>query len=145
MINSRVTIFTNTDVHSLSEDINTFIKWQEAIGNIINDIKLSTCESSCEAMVIWQMSAESGAIDIGEFMYGVPMYIVKTTIEGVKLTINIDDTRIIQQFIDMKQIIGACQILALDDDGETKVIYERAVPKQPALKIPRWRKETEEE
>lgn len=140
MINSRVTIFTNTDVHSLSEDINTFIKWQEAIGNIINDIKLSTCESSCEAMVIWQMSAESGAIDIGE-----PMYIVNATIEDVKLTINTDDTRIIQQFIDMKQIIGACQILALDDDGEIEVIFERTMPKQPALKIPRWRKETEEE
>ena len=140
MINSRVTIFTNTDVHSLSEDINTFIKWQEAIGNVINDIKLSTCESSCEAMVIWQMSAESDAIDIGE-----PMYIVNATIEDVKLTINTDDTRIIQQFIDMKQIIGACQILALDDDGEIEVIFERTMPKQPALKIPRWRKETEEE
>lgn len=142
MINSRVTIFTNTDVHSLSEDINTFIKWQEAIGNIINDIKLSTCESSCEAMVIWQMSAESNAIDIGEPMY---MYIVNATIEGVKLTINTDDTRIIQQFIDMKQIIGACQILALDDDGESEAIYERSEPKQPALKIPRRRKEIEEE
>lgn len=140
MINSMVTIFTNTDVHSLSEDINTFIKWQEAIGNVINDIKLSTCESSCEAMVIWQMSAESDAIDIGE-----PMYIVNATIEGVKLTINTDDTRIIQQFIDMKQLIGACQILALDDDGEIEVIYERTTPKQPALKIPRWRKEIEEE
>lgn len=140
MINSRVTIFTNTDVHSLSEDINTFIKWQEAIGNIINDIKVSTCESSCEAIVIWQMSAESSAIDIGE-----PMYIVNATIEGVKLTINTDDTRIIQQFIDMKQIIGACQILALDDDGEIEVIYERAEPKQPALKILSWRKETEKE
>lgn len=140
MINSRVTIFINTDVRSLSEDINTFIKWQEAIGNVINDIKLSTCESSCEAMVIWQMSAESSAIDIGE-----PMYIVNATIEDVKLTINTDDTRIIQQFIDMKQIIGACQILALDDDGEIEVIFERMMPKQPALKIPRWRKETEEE
>ena len=140
MINSRATIFTNTDVHSLSEDINTFIKWQEAIGNVINDIKLSTCESSCEAMVIWQMLAESDAIDIGE-----PMYIVNATIEGVKLTINTDDTRIIQQFIDMEQIIGTCQILAVDDDGESEVIYERLAPKQPALKIPRWRKETEEE
>lgn len=140
MINNRVTIFSNTNVHSLSEDVNTFIKWQEAIGNVINDIKISTCESSCEVMVIWQISAKNGVFDIGK-----PMYIVNATIEGVKLTINTDDTRIIQQFIDMKQIFEDCKILELDDEGEIKVIYERAEPNQPSLRIPHWKKETEEE
>lgn len=140
MINSRVTFFSNENTQKLSEDVNTFIKWQEAIGNIIVDVKHSTCGTHSEVMVIWQMATRGDAIDIDD-----QDFIANITIEGIKLSIGTANTRIIQQFIDMKHLIGACQILAMDKDGEIEVIYERAEPTQPALIIPEWRKETEEE
>lgn len=138
MINNRVTIFSNTNTSELSRDINTFIKWQEAIGNVIHDIRLSTCDNSCEAMVIWQMCAENGyCADLGDLEYNLAF-----SLEGVECSICTDDLDVIQQIIDLKDLIESLTVLTTNQDGDIETIYERK--KRPrSLNIPRWRKEEE--
>ena len=136
MINNRVTIFSNTNTSDLSRDINTFIKWQEAIGNVIHDIKLSTCDSSCEAMVIWQMCTDNGyCADLGN-----PEYNLSFNLEGVECSICTDDLDVIQQIIDLEDLIRNLTVLTTNEDGDIETIYERAKQSR-SLKIPKWRKE----
>lgn len=135
MINNRVTIFSNTNTGELSRDINTFIKWQEAIGNVIHDIKLSTCDSSCEAMVIWQMCTENYCADLGDLVYKLVF-----SLEGVECSICTDDLDVIQQIIDLKNLVENLTVLTTNEDGDIETIYERAKQSR-SLKIPKWRKE----
>lgn len=138
MINNRVTIFSNTDMNVLSRDINTFIKWQEAIGNVINDIKFSSCESTYEAMVIWQMVSSGNEADIG-----YPLYSAIFKLDNVRFMISTDDTRIIQQIIDLKELIEDCEICQIIPECIIDTLYKRKkVPHM--LNIPSWRKEVEE-
>ena len=136
MINNRVTIFSNTNTGELSRDINTFIKWQEAIGNAIHDIKISTCNDYCEAMVVWQMiTTHDYSTDIG-----CPDYALVFKIEGVEISLNTDDLDIIQQIIDLKDLVENLTVLTTNEDGDIETIYERAKQSR-SLKIPKWRKE----
>lgn len=138
MINNRVTIFSSTNTSELSKDINTFVKWQEAIGNVIHDIKLSTCDSSCEAMVIWQMCTDNGyCADLGN-----PEYNLSFSFEGVECSICTDDLDVIQQIIDLEYLIRNLTVLTTNEDGDIETIYERAKQSR-SLKIPKWRKEEE--
>ena len=52
----KVKMFSNTDVRELEKDINEYL---EKVSNTnFVDIKMSTCDHSCEAMVITRTEVE---------------------------------------------------------------------------------------
>ncbi len=122
MINERICIFSDTIIKRLTADVNTFIKWQEAIGNIIHEVKMSTCDKSCEVMVVWQMCAKGDEeISIVSSSGSKDIYRVSFALENIEnLTIITNDQRIANQIAALDEIVIGCElcIQKVSEDGE---------------------------
>lgn len=128
---------SSTDMYELTKRVNSFCQLQEEIGNIVTDVKISSCDTTCEAVVIWQLIAETGVdVTIGQ-KTGGQMYDVCFVMEDVEYTIHTERTDIVQCIIDRMDIFTGCEVVTSDENGDKITIYTRLLPDPQQLKIPK--------